>query len=83
MILPSKQAEASDKLSREHWAEAAAEIMLKVFDPVTLLTVIAGGEDEFERVARPIMQGHMFKSEDYRRIFAKLRVAAQGMSRPE
>ncbi len=83
MILPSKQAEGADKLSREHWSEAAAEIMLKVFDPVILLTIIAGGEDEFERVARPILQGHMFKREDYRRIFEKLRTAAQGMSRPQ
>ena len=77
--LPERERQI-DAISRERWSLAAAAIMCQVWDRTTLATVVATGYDEFRRVAKPILAGHCFHDEDFRRMFAYLRHRVESQS---
>jgi len=58
---------------KEHFLTAAVETLMIQLDDPLLLAIIAGGEDEFLRVARERWTGHGFTQPDYQRAFALLR----------
>ena len=63
---------------KDHFLTAAVETLMIQLDDPMLLAIIAGGEDEFMRVAQEKWTGHGFTQPDYQRAFALLRERAHG-----
>lgn len=61
--------------SREDWSNLAALSLLSQ-DGEVLINMAAGGYEMFRRVCRPQYACHGFQDIDYRRIYARVCVAA-------
>jgi hypothetical protein len=61
--------------SREDWSNIAA-LILTSQSPDTVINMAAGGYDMFRRLCKPQFEPHNFTDVDYRRIYARVCVAA-------
>lgn len=66
-----------DKLSRKQWAKAAVIAFVKSQGTAVVAEVAARGFDEWLRIATPIYQGHGFKHEDFKAMFAHIQKSAR------
>jgi hypothetical protein len=66
-----------DGVSRERWSMTHAAFILYQLDPIDLKRLVVRGEGEFIRHARHFAVGHAYQFEDYKRMFAVLRMAAE------
>jgi hypothetical protein len=69
---PLREFNQIDQIDRERWSVAAAYAIASCADVPTLHAIVAGGEDEFIRVARQNLSGHSFHLDDYKRIYHML-----------
>lgn len=56
-------------INRDHWAKAFAAVFINSQDVEVLHRIKAAGFGEFEIWCRKYLHGHMFKQEDYRKIY--------------
>lgn len=64
-------------IERDQFLSQAVGSLLHQIDLPTLLSIIAGGEDEFISHAKTYWTGHGFTREDFRKAFTLLEKRAQ------
>lgn len=58
-----------DRVSREHWAEAAGAVLARSLTPVAMHIIVSMGFEMFIKRARGVYAGHAFTQDNYRRIW--------------
>lgn len=66
-----------EQLSGDRWAEAAGVTFARSWTPAMLHLAVQRGEDEFIRIARPILAGHGFTQRHYKRMFEIIKRTAE------
>jgi hypothetical protein len=70
-----------DRVDRERWSKAFAFAFIKSQPSEAIIEIATKGFSEFLRVAKPVLEAHAFKFEDFQRIFAIIKREAETRAR--
>ena len=70
-----------DRVSRERWSIVAVEALIASFKPSVIIDIATKGFDEYLLHARRAYAGHAFLYEDFERMFARIKQAAEGFAK--